>query len=499
MRWQYLSIDAPAESTPATLPLAMPDAVVRSFDTPGFAGITFYEIQARSIISRVPAASRMPFEWTVNPYRGCSHACVYCLDGETQILMADGSTQALSELRQGDAIFGTAVRAGGRRTVVTEVLGHWETVKPAYRITLDNGTSLIASPDHRFLTDRGWKYVTGHTNHRPYLTIGRRMVALSQATPGPVAPLSRVVSVESLHTALPMFDITTGTGDFIANGVVSHNCFARHTHSYLDLDTGLDFDSKIVVKVNAPQLLRKELWAASWAGGAIAMGTNVDCYQRAEGRYRLMPGIVEALRDAANPFSILTKSTLITRDLRLLSQAAQATDVRVSFSVGFLDEQLWRSVEPGTPSPSRRLGAVRQFVDAGFRVSVLMAPILPGLTDTDTSIDETVAAIARVGAASVTPLALHLRPGAREWYGGWLARTRPDLLPRYRELYRGGSYAPQAYQRGLTALVREAARRHGIDQPAMGEHRRVTSRSGVSTQASVARASPSAAYQLALL
>jgi DNA repair photolyase len=473
MRWQSLSIDLPVDSPSATLPLALPDAVVRTFDTPGFAGMTFYEIRAKSIISRVPAASRMPFEWTINPYRGCAHACVYCLDGDTQILMADGRTRALSDVGPGDAVYGTAVRGGSRRTVVTDVIGHWETIKPAYRITLDNDTTIIASSDHRFLTDRGWKYVTGHTNHRPYLTIGRRLVSLGGPLPGPVGPSPRIVSVESLHTALPMFDITTGTGDFIANGVVSHNCFARNTHTYLDLDSGADFDSKIVVKVNAPELLRKELRAASWRGDPIAMGTNVDCYQRAEGRYRLMPGIIAALRDAANPFSILTKSTLITRDLSVLREAARAADVRVSFSVGFLDEATWRSVEPGTPSPRRRLDAVRQFSDAGFRVSVLMAPILPGLTDTDESLDETVAAIVAAGACGVTPLALHLRPGAREWYTGWLARTHPGLVDQYRAIYRNGSYAPRAYQDALTARVTQAARRHGLNQREMDEHRRV--------------------------
>src|SRR5262249_35040359 len=168
----------------------------------------------------------------------------------------------------------------------------------------------------------------------------------------------KVGSVEDLGLELPMYDITTGTGDFIANGVVSHNCFARRTHEYLDLDTGIDFDSKIVVKVNAPELLRRELAAAQWAGDHIAMGTNVDPYQRVEGRYRLMPGILEALRDARNPFSILTKGTLVLRDLSLLREAAETTDVSVNVSVGFVDQRLWRQVQPGTPAPRARL-AVR--------------------------------------------------------------------------------------------------------------------------------------------
>ncbi len=307
------------------LPLG-PDVVVRTFDTPAFAGMTFYEVRSRSIISRVPATSRMSFQYTINPYRGCSHACVYC--------------------------------------------------------------------------------------------------------------------------------------------------FARNTHTYLDLDAGHDFDSRIVVKVNAPELLRKELSSSRWSGDLIAMGTNVDCYQRAEGRYRLMRGILSALRDHANPFSILTKGTLITRDLELLRQAAGMTSVGVSFSVGFVDESVWRSVEPGTPSPRRRLDAVSQFADAGFEVTVLMAPILPGLTDTDASIEATVDAIAAAGAVSVVPLTLHLRPGTREWYSAWLAREHPELVQRYRELYGRGSYAPTVYQREVSARVHTVARRRGLNRPEMAEHRR---------------------------
>jgi DNA repair photolyase len=250
-------------------------------------------------------------------------------------------------------------------------------------------------------------------------------------------------------------------------------CFARNTHTYLGLDAGADFDRKVIVKVNAGELVRRELAAPRWRGAPVAMGTNVDCYQRAEGRYRLMPEIIAALRDFANPFSILTKGTLILRDLPLLREAAEVTRVGVSFSVGFLDEALWRAVEPGTPSPHRRLDAVRAFADAGFAVGVLMAPILPGLTDDDESIDATVAAIAAAGAADVTPIALHLRPGARQWYAHWLGREFPHLVPRYRRLYRAGAYAPQAYQRELTARVRLAARRHGLYRATAGDHRRL--------------------------
>jgi DNA repair photolyase len=230
----------------------------------------------------------------------------------------------------------------------------------------------------------------------------------------------------------------------------------------LDLDAGTDFDSKLVVKINAPELLRKELTSARWAGDRIAMGTNVDPYQRAEGRYRLMPGILEALRDARNPFSILTKGTLVLRDLGLLREAAEVTDVSVNVSVGFVDDALWRQVEPGTPAPRGRLSVCRTLTDAGIGCGVLMAPILPYLTDSPSQLEATVWVIAAAGARSVTPLVLHLRPGAREWYLAWLEREHPELLPRYRDLYGDSAYAPKAYQRSISDRVAALAGRYGL-------------------------------------
>jgi DNA repair photolyase len=301
----------------------------------------------------------------------------------------------------------------------------------------------------------------------PAITRKRDMVGHAIKSTGDL----RVTSVEPLDLEMPMYDITTGTGDFVANGVISHNCFARNTHTYLDLDAGADFDTKVVVKVNAADLVRRELARPRWAGAHIAMGTNVDCYQRAEGRYRLMPGIITALREFANPFSILTKGTLILRDLDLLVSAARETRVGLAMSIGFVDESLWRSVESGTPSPRRRLDTVRRLTDAGFAVSVLMAPILPGLTDTDECIERTVRAIAAAGAASISPIPLHLRPGAREWYLGWLGRHHPHLLPQYRDLYGRGSYLAASYQRDLSQRVGQAVRRHGPPPRAAGQAR----------------------------
>ncbi len=321
MRWDNLRIDSTdaggeAVAAQVTLPLIERDAVARTFDTPGFRGMTFYEVQAKSIVSRVPDASQVPFRWTINPYRGCQHACAYC--------------------------------------------------------------------------------------------------------------------------------------------------FARNTHTYLDLDAGQDFNSKVIVKVNAPELLRAKLRSRAWTGEHIAMGTNVDCYQRAEGRYQLMRGIITALRDAANPFSILTKGTLILRDLDLLLEAAEVTDVGLNVSAGFVDTDLWRAIEPGTPAPQRRLDACAALNEAGLRCGVLMGPIVPYLSDSPGQLEAAVRQAAAAGAAHVSPIVLHLRPGAREWFLGWLREAHPALVPRYAELYGRGAYARQEYRSRVSAEVRDLAERYGV-------------------------------------
>jgi DNA repair photolyase len=363
-----------------------------------------------------------------------------------------------------------------RRFVASTVLAHWRTRAVAYRIGLDDGGTLTAGADHRLLTERGWVFVApsspGSTarSTRPFLTAGDRLVGPgahgSLPAPGmPVPPDARrtVLTVRQLDGApRPMFDITTATGDYLAAGVVSHNCFARNTHTYLDLDAGLDFDSRIVVKVNAVELLRRELARPSWRGGHIAMGTNVDCYQRAEGRYQLMPGIIGALTAAGNPFSILTKGTLMLRDLDLLMAAAERTSVSLAVSVGLTDTDLWRLVEPGTPAPHRRLAMCAALREAGLRCGVLMAPILPFLSDSPSQLRATVAAIARAGASSVTPLVLHLRPGAREWFFGWLGEHHPGLLTRYQALYGSGSYAPSWYTERVAGMVLDLAAEYRI-------------------------------------
>ncbi len=235
-------------------------------------------------------------------------------------------------------------------------------------------------------------------------------------------------------------------------------CFARPTHEYLGLNTGQDFERRIVVKVNAVERLRAELSARRWAGHHIAMGTNTDPYQRCEGKYHLTQGVIRALTEAGNPFSILTKSTLILRDLDLLAEAARRTNVGVNLSIGTLDGEVWRLTEPGTPPPRQRLEAVRRLNQAGVACGVLVAPIIPGLSDRPEQVDEVIAGCVEAGAVSITSVALHLRRGVREHYLDWLAGARPDLVDEYRRRYRG-SYLPAGEQEALTAQVRSSVAR----------------------------------------
>jgi DNA repair photolyase len=292
----------------------------RTFDAPEFRGITCIEVEARSVINKVPGGG-MPFDWTINPYRGCMHACVYC--------------------------------------------------------------------------------------------------------------------------------------------------FARPTHTYLDMDAGRDFETKIVVKVNAPEVLGRELASRRWKSEHIAMGTGTDPYQRVEGRYRLMRGILSALITRRNPFSILTKGTLILRDIDLITEAASAAPISAAFSIGTMDEDVWRTTEPGTPSPRARMDAVRTLNDAGIPTGVLIAPILPGISDGPGQVERVVEAAAEAGATHASPILLHLRPGVREEFMPWLEANRPDLVERYRSLYRG-AYAPAAERGRLSRRVDSALAGIGHPIPASG-------------------------------
>ena len=304
VQWSNLTLEA---DETARLPGYRDEAVVRHFEAPDSVPTRFYDVRAKSILNRVPEASRMPFRWTINVYRGCSHGCVYC--------------------------------------------------------------------------------------------------------------------------------------------------FARPTHTYLDFDAGRDFEREIVVKVNAPERLRAELARPSWRGEHIALGTNTDPYQWVEGRYRLMPGIWQAMIDARNPGSVLTKSPLLLRDLELMRALDARADFSAALSVPTIDERAWRATEPHTPNPRARLEAVAELARAGIRTGVLVAPLMAGINDDPRQVREILERATEAGAAYVSGIALHLRGEVRQVFMDWLAEHRPDLVDRYRELYRRGAYAPVGERRRLAALL----------------------------------------------
>ncbi|WP_082097039.1 Rv2578c family radical SAM protein [Demequina gelatinilytica] len=314
MRWEGQALRA--ETDDALPALARMSNLVRTVTTPEFAGVTFHEVLAKSALNRVGPGSAVPFTWTVNPYRGCTHACVYC--------------------------------------------------------------------------------------------------------------------------------------------------FARPSHRYLELDAGADFDRQIIVKINIAEALRKDLAKPSWNREHVALGTNTDPYQRAEGRYRLMPGIIRALADSGTPLSILTKGSLLRRDLPLLAAVRESAPVDLALSIAIADDELQQMIEPGTPTTQARLATVTAAAEAGFDVAVFMMPILPFLTDSEEHLDAALRRIKAAGASSVPYTALHLRPGVKEWYAQWLHGHRPDLLPRYRALYADGSYAPQDYRRRLAARIKPLIAAHGL-------------------------------------
>jgi len=235
-------------------------------------------------------------------------------------------------------------------------------------------------------------------------------------------------------------------------------CFARPTHRYLDFDAGRDFEREIVVKVNAPEVLRVELARPSWKREHVALGTNTDPYQWVEGRYRLMQGIWEALRDAANPCSVLTKSPLLLRDLPLMLEIAQRTQISASLSIPTLDERAWRATEPHTPNPRARLEAVAELNRAGIPTGVLIAPLMPGINDAPHQVEPLLARAAEAGATSVGAVALHLRGEVRDVFMGWLQAQRPDLVDRYEQLYSRGAYAPREERERLAGLIRREGR-----------------------------------------
>ncbi|MCU1473115.1 Rv2578c family radical SAM protein [Amnibacterium sp.] len=315
MRWAGQQLDAPsADSLPG---LARLNNLVRTVRTPEFAGVTFYEVLAKSALNKVPGSvPGTQYGWTINPYRGCSHACVYC--------------------------------------------------------------------------------------------------------------------------------------------------FARPTHAYLEFADAGAFDSEVIVKVNVGDVLAKELRRPSWTRTPVALGTNTDPYQRAEGRYRLMPGVLEALAASGTPVSILTKGTLLRRDVPLLARLSEEVPVDLAMSIAVFDDDLQHAVEPGTPTTAARLATVAAVREAGLPCGVFLMPVLPYLTDTVEHLDRALAAIKAADASFVLWSALHLKPGVKDWYLDWLARTHPQHLRAYRGMYAEGSYAPKAYRQWLASRIRPLLAKHGL-------------------------------------
>ena len=324
MRWSGQSVTATRERQSALPGLGLAEMAampghLRTVRSPDFKGMVFHEVLAKSALNKVPGASSMPFSWTVNPYRGCSHACVYC--------------------------------------------------------------------------------------------------------------------------------------------------FARGSHRYLDLDSGRDFDSQIVVKVNVAEVLSRELTRPSWQGEYVALGTNTDPYQRAEGRYALMPGIIDALGRSNTPLSILPKGTLLRRDLAQLAELRQRVEVSLAMSIAIADHELQQSVEPGTPSTRARLNTIAAAREAGFAPQVFLMPVLPHLTDSVPQLTRLLYDIREAGASSVMYGPLHLRSHVKPWFFEWLEREQPDLVPAYRALYPGASArAPQQYRMELAARIRPIIKRFGLER-----------------------------------
>jgi DNA repair photolyase len=309
VRWDNLRRDAGAA---ATLPGIDVEPVTRTFDAPEAVGIRFHEIQARSAINEVGPMSYVDFRHTINPYRGCTHACAFC--------------------------------------------------------------------------------------------------------------------------------------------------FARPTHTYLDLNAREDFEREIVVKVNLPEVLRAELRRPSWKGELIALGTNTDPYQWVEGRYRITRDVWEELLEARNPCSVLTKSPLLLRDLDIFRKLNERTRFAASLSIPTLDEKAWRATEPATPNPRKRIEAVAALREAGIQTGVLIAPLMPGINDSAQQVNEILELCGEAGVTSIGGVALHLRGEVREVFFDWLRQYRPELLPRYEELFASGGNMEATERRRLGALVSRGGR-----------------------------------------
>ena len=260
-----------------------------------------------------------------------------------------------------------------------------------------------------------------------------------------------------------------------------HYCYARASHTYLGMNANEDFATRIIVKSNIAEVLRQELGRRSWTRERVAIGTATDAYQPCEGRYRLTRHCLEALRDHDTPVSIVTKSTLILRDLDLLAELAQRPGATVYFTITTVDDALWRLIEPGTPPPLKRLRVMQHLSNTGVPSGVFLAPILPGITDAAESIDGVAAAAKAHGAASFGSAVLRLAPQVKEHYLAFVRETFPELLPRYERAYAGTNITVD-YQRAIERRLARIRERHGFAEDAM-QSRRLDAASSISTAA----------------
>jgi DNA repair photolyase len=396
---------------------------------------------ARSIISRNKSPD-IGFETSINPYRGCEHGCIYCMSGDTPILMADGATKVLADVKVGDAIYGTRRIGSNRHYIKTEVLAQWSVIKPAYRVTLKDGRELITGADHRFLTDLGWKYVIGTGSDgplRPQLGIREQLMGpdLACALASQVVKSEvrfSVTRISPIGKAMRLFDITTGTEDFIANGVVSHNCYARPSHAYVGLSPGLDFETRLFYKANAAQLLEAELASKNYKCLPIMLGANTDPYQPLEKTHKVTRSILEVLLRCRHPVNITTKGALVARDVDLLAEMARDRLVHVMFSIPTLDNEMKRVLEPRAAAAAARLKAMRMLADAGVPVGVLVAPIIPVLTEHE--IEAVLAASREAGASLAGYTLLRLPWEVKDLFREWLAEHFPERAAHVMSLVR---------------------------------------------------------------
>ena len=241
-------------------------------------------------------------------------------------------------------------------------------------------------------------------------------------------------------------------------------CYARPTHEFLGLGAGREFEQRVFAKINAPEVLRSEMRKPKWMGEPIAIGTASDPYEPAESQYGITRQILEVLRDFLNPVSITTKGVLVRRDVDVLKELSHEAGVQVAFSVGSIDEEVWKETEPGAPSPKARLEAMEFLVDNGINAGVSIAPILPGLSDSRESIDAVAEAAASHGAQFLSANLLFLKPGSKEWFMPFIRESHPRLAAGYSQLYRT-TYAPRDYTLSVLKVVDEARLRWGLPVP----------------------------------